>query len=140
MGKIKYSIVIICLLCFTVGCSLFTKTWTYRDLPNHYVMKKVSETKMIVGKESDKKPIIELDGKTVGFESYVSEFQKGERFIGFKCASSTDDGVSMSFYLIDTQYEYVHGPYSYESTYETVKDRLVDEDLGEWIKTSTIES
>ncbi len=140
MGKIKYCILGIVVLSLTVGCSLFTKTWVYRELPNDYVIQKVSDTKMIVGKDDGKKTIITSGEKTIGFESYVSEFQKGERFVGLKCAASGDSGLAFQFYILDTKYEYVHGPYDYESTYETVKNSIVDEDLGEWIPTSSIES
>ncbi len=94
---------------------------------------------MAVGKYIDNLFETEKDGKKIGFEEYVSEFQKGKKYVGFKCVKSADSGIDMLFYIIDTEENDVYGPYPLESTYEAVKQKIVDEDLGDWIKTSTIE-
>lgn len=137
MGRLKYFVLLIAVVLIT-GCSLFTKTWIYRELPNDYAIQKTSDTEMVVGKYIDDIFEIEEDGTQIGFESYVSEFQKGERYVGFKCAASADEGLELFFYIVDTQESDVYGPYSLESTYEAVKEKIVDEELGEWIKTSSI--
>ncbi len=138
MGKIKMYLISLFLLTFT-GCNLFVHSWTYRELPNDYVLKKLSDTKMVVGKYINNHIETESNGKKIGFEEYVSEFQKGERYLGFKCVKSADSGIDMLFYIIDTQESDVYGPYSLESTYNAVRDRIVDEEIGDWIKTSSIE-
>ena len=93
---------------------------------------------MMIGKYIDGVLEIEENGKRIGFKEYVSEFQKGERYVGFKCVQSADNGINMLFYIIDTEDSDLYGPYSIESTYNAVKEKIVSEDLGEWIKTSTI--
>jgi len=121
------------------GCNLFVHTWTYKELPNDYAIQKKSDTKMIVGRYIDGDLETEQGGKKIGFSEYVSEFQKGERYIGFKCVKSANDGIDMLFYIIDTENSDLYGPYSVESTYNAVKEKIVSEELGDWIKTSTIE-
>lgn len=138
MGKLK-SVILLFTLFVLTGCSLFSHTWIYKELPNDYAIQKKSDTKMIIGKYIDGTIEIEKDGKRIGFKEYVSEFQKGERYVGFKCVKSADKGINMLFYIIDTEEDDLYGPYSIESTYQAVKEKIVSEDLGEWIKTSTIE-
>ncbi|MDE5587151.1 MAG: hypothetical protein K2I72_02120 [Bacilli bacterium] len=138
MGKIKKCL-LFSLFFLLAGCNLFVHTWIYRELPNDYAIQKLSDTKMAVGKYIDNLFETEKDGKKIGFEEYVSEFQKGEKYVGFKCVKSADSGIDMLFYIIDTEENDVYGPYPLESTYEAVKQKIVEEDLGEWIKTSTIE-
>ncbi len=138
MEKIKKVFVVILFLFVITGCSLFTDTWIYDDLPHEYAIQKTGETTMVVGKYIDDLFEIKNGKKQIGFEAYVTEFQSGERYVGFKCAKSANESVELFFYIIDTEKEDLYGPYDMESTYEAVKSRIVDEDLGEWIKTSTI--
>lgn len=138
MGKLKKWF-ILSLLFLLTGCNLFVHTWVYKELPNDYAIQKKSDTKMVVGKYIEGTLEIEQDGKKIGFSEYVSEFQKGERYIGFKCVKSASDGIDLLFYIIDTEEEDLYGPYSVESTYNAVKEKIVSEELGDWIKTSTIE-
>lgn len=138
MGKLKKAFLLFPLF-FLTGCNLFVHTWTYKELPNDYVIQKKSDTKMVVGKYMNGALETEQDGKKIGFSEYVSEFQKGERYIGFKCVKSASDGIDMLFYIIDTEDSDLYGPYSVESTYNAVKEKIVEEDLGNWIKTSMIQ-
>lgn len=138
MEKLIKCTIILLLVLFT-GCNLFVKTWVYKELPNDYVIEKKSDTKMIVGKYVDGVVTTMDDTKRIGFEEYVSEFQKGERYVGFKCVKSADSGIDLLFYIVDTMESDVYGPYSLESTYEAVKTKIVEESLENWVKTSTIE-
>lgn len=138
MGKLKKALLLLPLFLLT-GCNLFVHTWTYKELPNDYAIQKKSDTKMVVGKYVDGTLKTEQDKKKIGFSEYVSEFQKGERYIGFKCVKSASDGIHMLFYIIDTEDSDLYGPYSIESTYNAVKEKIVEEDLGDWIPTSTIQ-
>lgn len=138
MGKLKKGC-ILSLLFFLTGCNLFVHTWVYKELPNDYAIQKKSDTKMVVGKYINGTLETEQDGKKIGFSEYVSEFQKGKSFVGFKCVKSANDGIDLLFYIIDTEEEDLYGPYSVESTYNAVKEKIVSEGLGDWIKTSTIE-
>ncbi|MCI8588509.1 MAG: hypothetical protein HFG40_02540 [Bacilli bacterium] len=137
MGKVKKCCLFLILVLLS-GCSLLAETWIYKELPNDYVIQKKSDTKMIIGKEIDGEVQTEIDGSQIGFSEYVSEFQKGKRYVGFKCVKSADNGVDMLFYIIDTQESDVYGPYNLESTYNAVRDKIVDEEVGDWVKTSTI--
>ena len=73
MGKIKMYLISLFLLTFT-GCNLFVHSWTYRELPNDYVLKKLSDTKMVVGKYINNH--IETERKLVLRNMYQS-FKRG---------------------------------------------------------------
>ena len=45
--------------------------------------------------------------------------------------------IIVKFYIIDTSEDNIYGPYNDEETYEEVKNKIIDEDLNEWIKTTT---
>lgn len=138
MEKIKKIFIVFLFLFIVTGCSLFTDTWVYDDLPYDYAIQKTGETTMVIGKYIDDLLEIKNGKKIIGFEAYVTEFQHGDRYIGFKCAKSADESIEVFFYIIDAKNEDVYGSYETESEYEAVKSRIVDEELGEWIKTSTI--
>ena len=94
--------------------------WTY-DLPNNYAIKKTSETNVVLGKYIDN----------------IFEFSYGKRYISLKCLESSTDNIIVKFYIIDTSEDNIYGPYNDEETYEEVKNKIIDEDLNEWIKTTT---
>ena len=123
---------------FLSGCSLFSSGWTYTDLPQGYELKKINDTEMVIGKEVEGNLEIELEGKTIGIEEYIAEFQTSDNYIGLKALDNTEDSVSVLFYIIDAKNEDVYGPYETESTYNAVVEKIVDEELGEWNKTIDI--
>ena len=125
-------------LFFLSGCSLFSTGWTYTDLPQGYELKKINDTEMVIGKEVEGNLEIELEGKTIGIEKYIAEFQTSDNYIGLKALDNTEDSVSVLFYIIDAKNEDVYGPYETESTYNAVVEKIVDEELGEWNKTIDI--
>ncbi len=123
---------------FLSGCSLFSTSWTYTDLPQGYELKKINDTKMVIGKEVEGNLEIELEGKTIGIEKYIAEFQTSDNYIGLKALENNEDSISVLFYIIDAKNEDVYGPYETESTYNAVVEKIVEEELGEWKKTVDI--
>ena len=123
---------------FLSGCSLFSTSWTYTDLPQGYEVKKINDTKMVIGKEVEGNLEIELEGKTIGIEKYIAEFQTSDNYIGLKALENNEDSISVLFYIIDAKNEDVYGPYETESTYNAVVEKIVEEELGEWKKTVDI--
>lgn len=109
--------------------------WTY-DLPNNYAIKKTSETNVVLGKYIDN--IFEIkdnNNKQVGIEDYIAEFSYGKRYISLKCLESIDNGIIVKFYIIDSKESNIYGPYNEEETYHKVKEKIVEEQLSDWIKT-----
>ena len=110
--------------------------WTY-DLPNNYAIKKTSETNVVLGKYIDNIFETKDNNKQIGIEDYIVEFSYGKRYISLKCLESSTDNIIVTFYIIDTSEDNIYGPYNDEETYEEVKNKIIDEDLNEWIKTTT---
>ena len=109
--------------------------WSYNLLPNNYAIKKTSDTDVILGKYVDGLFEVEVDGRKIGIEDYVAEFSYGKNYISLKCLESTTDGVIVKFYIIDSQNEKIYGPYETEETYNAVLEKIVDEELNDWIET-----
>ena len=111
--------------------------WTYDLLPNNYAIKKTSETDVVLGKYIDGLFEVKYDDKQVGVEDYIAEFKYGENYISLKCLESEKNGVKVKFYIVDTKNEYIYGPYEEEETYNKVAEKIIEEELGEWIETIT---
>ena len=109
--------------------------WTYDLLPNDYAIKKTSETDVVLGKYIDGLFEIERDNKKIGIEDYIAEFKYGNNYISLKCLEPKKNEVKVKFYIIDTKDEYIYGPYQDEETYNKVAEKIVEEELGDWIKT-----
>lgn len=109
--------------------------WTY-DLPNHYAIKKTSETSVVLGKYVNNLFEIEENNKQVGITDYIAEFAYGKRYVSLKCLKSSKDNIILKFYIVDTQEDNIYGPYNDEETYKEVKNKIVDEELNDWIKTT----
>ena len=110
--------------------------WTY-DLPNNYAIKKTSETNAVLGKYIDNIFEIKDNNKQVGIEDYIAEFSYGKRYVSLKCLKSSNDNIIVKFYIVDTKEDNIYGPYNDEETYKEVKNKIVDEELNDWIKTTT---
>ncbi|MDD6224336.1 MAG: hypothetical protein PUB18_04975 [bacterium] len=111
--------------------------WEYKSLPNQYIIKKTSETNIRLGKKINQKFITQSQEKEIGVEDYIAEFSYGKKYIALKCLANKNDSIDIIFYLVDTKNEDVYGPYNTESTYEKVKQEIVDDELGNWIPTIT---
>lgn len=111
--------------------------WTYEDLPNNYVIEKKSEIDMIIGQKENGKIITEKEDKKIGLEEYIAEFSYGEKYITLKCLNPNkkENTVDVSFYIIDSEKEDIYGPYELESTYLEEKEKIIDENISNWIKT-----
>lgn len=116
--------------------------WTYEKLPNDYVIEKKSETDMVIGKKENNKIITQKEGKKIGIEEYIAEFSYGENYIALKCLNPNqkENTVEVRFYIIDSQNEDIYGPYDLESTYLEVKEKIVTEELNDWIKSDTLKN
>ena len=112
--------------------------WTYDLLPNHYAIKKTSSTEVVLGKYIDGLFEVTQDGKQIGIEDYIAEFAYGETYIALKCLEPIDNSINIKFYIVDTKNDNIYGPYKDEETYNAVVDKIVDEELNDWIETITI--
>lgn len=111
--------------------------WTY-DLPNDYAIKKTSSTDIVLGKYIDGLFEVKQNNKQIGIEDYIAEFAYGKNYISLKCLESTDDSVNIKFYIIDSKNDNIYGPYKDEETYNVVAEKIVDEELDDWIETITM--
>ena len=125
-----------------INCFVHPKVelWTYEDLPNDYVIEKKSEIDMVIGKKENNKIITQKEDKKIGIEEYIAEFSYGKKYIALKCLkpNKKENIVEVRFYIIDSKNEDVYGPYNLESTYLEVKDKIVTEELNDWIKSDNI--
>lgn len=112
--------------------------WTYDLLPNNYAIKKTSSTKVVLGKYIDGIFEVTEDDKQIGIEDYIAEFAYGENYIALKCLESKSGSVKVKFYIIDSKNSNIYGPYQDEETYNAVVDKIVDEELNNWIETITM--
>lgn len=111
--------------------------WNY-NLPNDYVLKKESDTEVILGKYINNSFEVEYDNKQIGIEDYVAEFSYSENYISVKCLEQNKDNIVVKFYIIDTKNENIYGPYYDFETYNKVLEKIVDEKLSDWIETINI--
>lgn len=95
-------------------------TWVY-DLPNNYEIVKKSETEVI------------LESDNIKITDYIAEFAYSESYVVLRCFIS--ETSSIRYYIIDTKNNIKYGPYDDLSTYESVYDTIVDEELGIWVET-----
>lgn len=109
--------------------------WTYDLLPNNYAIKKTSETDVVLGKYIDGLFDVKQDDKQIGIEDYIAEFKYGKKYITLKCLEPKDNNVHIKFYIIDTENDNIYGPYQEEETYNKVAEKIIEEELGNWIET-----
>lgn len=112
--------------------------WTYDLLPNNYAIKKTSSTDVVLGKYIDGMFEVKEEDKQIGIEDYIAEFAYGKTYVALKCLESVNDSVKVKFYIIDTLNDNIYGPYQDEETYNKVSEKIVDEELSEWIETITM--
>ena len=94
--------------------------WTYK-INKNYSIKKESDTDIYLYNK-DKKII----------KDYVSEFSYGKKFVLLKCV---DTDINIIFYVIDMSSDTVYGPILDYTSYEVVRDEVVDEKTSKWIET-----
>jgi len=138
MAKIiKYILLIGTILALGLFCiyKLTAKTWVY-DLPNNYKLRKTATANVTLGVEIDGDFYTKYQGKKVGIEEYIAEFQENEQFVGVKVLEVEEDTTNLLFYLIDTKEREVHGPYRDEESYLAASGVWSEKGLGDW-KTTT---
>lgn len=108
--------------------------WIYK-LPNNYAIKKTSDTDVVLGKYIKGSFSTKNNGKQIGVEEYIAEFSYGENYIALKCLETNSNSVKVNFYIIDSKNENIYGPYENEEIYNEVKEKIIDEELNEWIET-----
>lgn len=120
------------MIIFTIPLSKNDK-WTI-NLVNDYVIKKENSDKIQLGILKDNKFYTKLDGMTVGITDYIAEFSYGKNYILLKCLDNEDD-LTIKFYLVNSKDRKIYGPYlDYEEFNNKVLE-MVDEELGDFIKT-----
>lgn len=130
---------------FTIGAIIVyfitnpkIEKWTYDLLPNDYAIKKTSETDVVLGKYIDGLFEVKKDDKKIGVEDYIAEFSYGKNYIALKCAEVKNNEIIVKFYIIDTKNDNIYGPYYDDETYLKVSEKIIDEELGNWIETIRI--
>lgn len=112
------------------------KTWTY-SLPNHYVVGKISNDKVIIGKYINKKLVTKKDNLNIGVSEYVEAFATDQQYIYARCINSKND-IAVDYYIIDSSLEKVYGSYELEGFLDKLKELELSNEI-EWITSSSIE-
>lgn len=120
------SIIVIGLILIFIFVKPKIETWKI-TLPNNYILEKVTEEKFILEKKDNNKTKI---------EDYIAEYAYGKKYISIKCAKNENNNILVYFYIIDSENNDIYGPYNDEETYNKVKEKIIDEEISEWIKTS----
>lgn len=126
-------ITLIFFITFLCGCTN-TNKWEV-SLPNNYEIRRINNTTVVLGKLVEEKFVTEIDGIKIGIEEYVSKFSYSNNYIAAMCIIPTDDKIDIKYYIVDSKNSNLYGPYDSEETYNKVKEKIVDENLGEWIDT-----
>lgn len=123
------------LLC---GCGPGLSDWSYDLLPKDYEIWRVNSQNIVLGRRSN-------SGLTHTVEPYILEFCSNDRWIGAKRLVLDDsvtaqtnvrelDTSDAEFYLVDTETDTVHGPYT-QKEYENRLALLEVGTMGAWIET-----
>ena len=94
--------------------------WTYK-INKNYSVKKTSDTDIYLYNKKDKV-----------INDYIAEFSYGRKFVLLKCVTET---VNIQFYIVDISTDTVYGPFPDYTSYEVIKEEVVNEKTGKWIDT-----
>lgn len=136
MGKlVKIVVLIICLLSF-IGCliSFGQKFWEY-SLPNNYQIRKGKDMMAHVGYVDNNKFYINYEGKKVGVDEYVAEFQTSDNYVGLRCVK--EKTLEVIYYIVDTKNKDVYGPYNELDTYLEVLVKITDGEVFDSFKSTS---
>ena len=136
MGKlVKIVVLIICLLSF-VGCSIsFGQKFWKHNLPNNYQIRKGKDMMVHVGYVDNNKFYINYEGKKVGVDEYVAEFQTSDNYVGLRCVK--EKTLEVIYYIIDTKNRNVYGPYNDLDTYLEVLVKITDGEVFDSFKSTS---
>ena len=89
MGKLVKIVIVISILCLIIvtGYLISTKHlkyWKY-ELPNNYQIRKNKDLMVHVGYIKNNKFYINYEGKKVGVDEYVAEYQTSSNYVGLRC-------------------------------------------------------
>lgn len=139
MGKLVKIIIIVAILYLIIVVGYYASTkylkyWEY-DLPNNYQIKKNKDLMVHVGYVENSKFYINYDGKKVGVDDYIAEFQTSDNYIGLKCVK--EKTLEVIYYIIDTKNKNVYGPYNQLDTYLEVISKITDGEVFDKFKSTS---
>lgn len=111
------------------------KKWTY-NLPNHYVVGKVSKDSIIIGKYINNKLVTKDNDKTIGISEYVEAFAVSDKYIYARTITS-DNYLTVNYYLIDSSNEKIYGSYELEGFLDKLKQLELSTEI-EWVETANL--
>ena len=128
MGKLVKIVIITSILSLMIvtGYLITTKHlkyWKY-DLPNNYQIRKNKDLMVHVGYIKNNKFYINYEGKKVGVDEYVAEYQTSSNYVGLRCVR--EKTLEVIYYIIDTKNKNVYGPYNELDTYLEVITKITD--------------
>ena len=112
------------------------KKWTY-SLPNHYLVAKVSNDKIIIGKYINKKLATKKDNINIGVNEYVEAFATDNDYIYVRSIDNKND-IVLDYYIIDSNNEKVYGSYELEGFLDKLKELNLSSDIT-WTTSSSID-
>lgn len=110
--------------------------WSY-SLPNHYLVAKVSNDQIIIGKYLNKKVSIKKDNSIIGVNEYVEAFATNDNYIYARCINNKND-IVVDYYIIDSSLEKVYGSYELEGFLDKLNELNLSNEI-EWITSSSID-
>lgn len=140
MGKIVKIFIVILIICLIIIFGYFSfnnrylKYWKY-DLSNNYQIRKNKDMMVYVGYVKDNKFYINYEGKKVGVDEYIAEFQTSTNYVGLRCVR--EKTLEVIYYIIDTKNKDVYGPYNDLDTYLEVLVKITDGEVFDKFKSTS---
>ena len=104
--------IIVLSIVFSIIIPVNVKKWTY-SLPNNYLVAKVSNNQIIIGKYFNKKLSTKKDNINIGVSEYVEAFATNNEYIFARCLNNKND-IVVDYYIIDSKNEKIYGSYELE--------------------------
>ena len=128
--------IIISMLILSMTIPIKVNKWFY-SLPNHYLVAKVSNDQIIIGKYLNKKVSIKKDNSIIGVNEYVEAFATNDNYIYARCINNKND-IVVDYYIIDSSLEKVYGSYELEGFLDKLKELNLSNEI-EWTTSSSID-
>ena len=128
--------IIISMLILSMTIPIKVNKWFY-SLPNHYLVAKVSNDQIIIGKYLNKKVSIKKDNSIIGVNEYVEAFATNDNYIYARCINNKND-IVVDYYIIDSSLEKVYGSYELEGFLDKLNELNLSNEI-EWITSSSID-
>ncbi len=126
------------ILCFILSRIIPVKInkWTY-NLPNNYVVGKVSKDSVIIGKYVNNKLVTKKDNLNIGVSEYVEAFATSDNYIYARTINNKND-IVVDYYIIDSSLEKVYGSYELEGFLDKLKELDLSSEI-DWITSSSMD-